>query len=63
MRATPFRTVVLILVIAAASLVGGYVYVVCQRSGGGVTNLGEDTIGLVYGSLFLLLFPARRTTL
>lgn len=49
------RKAVLISVITAASLVGGYVYVVWQRARGGVTHLGEDTIALVYSSLLAAL--------
>src|SRR5581483_2653207 len=49
------RTPILISVIAAASLVGGYVFVVLQRLRGGVTHLGEDTIALVYLSLLAAL--------
>ena len=55
MSAPPFRTQVLVLALAAASLVGGYVCVVWQRVRGGVTHLGGDTIGLVYLSLVAAL--------
>jgi hypothetical protein len=55
MSTPAFRTPVLISVIAAVSLVGGYVYVVWQRLRGGVTHLGEDTIALVYLSLLAAL--------